>query len=260
MSDITEEMLMAYADGELSQNERRRVEAYLVANPAAAKRVADFVRSGRALARMFDAPMHEPVPARLLAAVLSTPPTAVRPVGAVSIASRLRALFQPMLAGSSSWPAWAGVSCGLLVAGAVGWGLSPAAVPPSAAVNASAELRGVLEHGAMGATQSIGTGSSASAVTPVLTFLSQSGSYCRQYDRSLAAGGRVSGVGCRQTSGEWYIEIEAAAASGSGSGYKVAGRAAAPAVEATVNRLIRGVVLGPQEETQLIGTGWQRGR
>ena len=255
MSDITEEMLMAYADGELSPSERRRVEAYLEANPAAARRVADFVRSGRALARMFDAPMHEPVPERLLATVRSTAPRAGRPANVRSFADRLRDLVQAV---STPWPALAAVSCGLLVAGALGWSLGSTATAPTGTIFASAELRAVLERAPMGVTQKAGTVS----VTPVLTFMSKEGAICRQYDRVPAAGEHVSGVVCRQADGQWRIELEAPAApaGGSSNGYKVAGRVTAPAVEAAVNRLVRGDVLGPDEETKLIGSGWRQVR
>ena len=63
---IPDWMLMAYADGELEPHEREAVAAYVAGNMAAAERMAGFQRSGRALGRLYDRSLREPVPDHLV--------------------------------------------------------------------------------------------------------------------------------------------------------------------------------------------------
>ena len=72
MSDITDELLMAYADGELDSAEQRRVERYLANDPASAQRLEMFTQTGRDLGRLFDQPMREAIPERLLQTVMGS--------------------------------------------------------------------------------------------------------------------------------------------------------------------------------------------
>lgn len=65
MSDITRDMLMAYADGQLSDAEREAVDAHLQSNPEAAAEVALIARQNGAIKALFDPAGAEAVPARL---------------------------------------------------------------------------------------------------------------------------------------------------------------------------------------------------
>ena len=62
-------MLMAYADGELPAEEARELEASLGADPALRQRLEPYMTTGVSLAALFDQPLREPVPERLLATV-----------------------------------------------------------------------------------------------------------------------------------------------------------------------------------------------
>ncbi|HEU4625592.1 MAG TPA: hypothetical protein VFS52_12545 [Steroidobacteraceae bacterium] len=70
---ITEELLMAYADGELAGPEhaadRTRIEAALRADPQIARRIESHRALRRELSASFDRVLDEPVPARLAGAV-----------------------------------------------------------------------------------------------------------------------------------------------------------------------------------------------
>jgi anti-sigma factor RsiW len=68
MHEHGDDRLVAYLDGELETAERRAVEAWLDADPAAAARMAALARSGKLLRLAFDDVMHEPLPDRLIAA------------------------------------------------------------------------------------------------------------------------------------------------------------------------------------------------
>lgn len=67
MSQITQDMLMAYADGQLDGPERDAVAAHLTANPDAAIEISLLQRQNDAIQTLFAPVGAEPVPARLRA-------------------------------------------------------------------------------------------------------------------------------------------------------------------------------------------------
>lgn len=68
---ITREQLMAYADGQLPENERVSVETWLGANPEAAAEVAMTLRQNDAIRTLFAPAGAEPLPAALRAATIA---------------------------------------------------------------------------------------------------------------------------------------------------------------------------------------------
>jgi anti-sigma factor RsiW len=68
MQQCSDERLVAYLDGELEVAQRREVEAWLDADPAARQRMASLAESAHRLRLAFDEAIHEPVPERLIAA------------------------------------------------------------------------------------------------------------------------------------------------------------------------------------------------
>lgn len=65
MTQITRDMLMAYADGQLNEADRVAVDAHLAANPDALAEVALLQRENDAIRTLFGPAGAEPVPARL---------------------------------------------------------------------------------------------------------------------------------------------------------------------------------------------------
>jgi anti-sigma factor RsiW len=76
MQQRSDDRLVAYVDGELEVAQRREVEAWLDADPAARQRLAALAESAHLLRLAFDEAAHEPVPDRLIAAAReeSAPP------------------------------------------------------------------------------------------------------------------------------------------------------------------------------------------
>ncbi|WP_374333869.1 anti-sigma factor [Aestuariivirga sp.] len=112
-NDHTEHMdewaLHAYADGELSPEQRAEVEALMARDPEAARKVADWKRQRELLKTAFDGVLDEPVPARMSA-------TLRRPAGPPRV---------------SPWLAMAAAVLLLLCGGLAGWflkGEQPAAM------------------------------------------------------------------------------------------------------------------------------------
>jgi anti-sigma factor RsiW len=68
MQQHSDERLVAYLDGELDAAQRREVEAWLDADPAARRELAALTESARLLRLALDEAAYEPVPDRLIAA------------------------------------------------------------------------------------------------------------------------------------------------------------------------------------------------
>ena len=68
MQQRSDDRLVAYLDGELEVAERREVEAWLAADPAARQRLTALAESAKLLRLAFDETIREPVPDRLIAA------------------------------------------------------------------------------------------------------------------------------------------------------------------------------------------------
>ena len=82
------EELHAYTDGQLSLEEKRRVEKRLALDPLARKRVASYQTLTEALQRVYDPVVHEPIPAALQRKRLCWP----RSLGAIPAGAALLAL------------------------------------------------------------------------------------------------------------------------------------------------------------------------
>ncbi|HTJ57432.1 MAG TPA: anti-sigma factor [Devosiaceae bacterium] len=81
-SNVTEEMLHAFADGQLDNAHRGAVEAFLAANPDKAAEVALWQRQNAALSTLFGPIAVEPVPARLSPREIAARQAARRPAWA----------------------------------------------------------------------------------------------------------------------------------------------------------------------------------
>lgn len=71
MADLTDETLMAYADGQLDPVRRATVEAAVRQDPQARERLKIFVATGEPLAKFFDPQLKAPVPDHLVSLVLN---------------------------------------------------------------------------------------------------------------------------------------------------------------------------------------------
>jgi anti-sigma factor RsiW len=97
---ITEDILHAYADGQLTAAERASVEAWLALNPERRAEVESWQRQNEALNALFGAVAKEPIPARLGPQLIAArrPPAAV---GWVQLAAA--AVLLVAIGGSIGW-------------------------------------------------------------------------------------------------------------------------------------------------------------
>ncbi len=190
---VSEERLMAFADGELSGAERAEIEAALANDAALRERLAVHRRLRTRLSAAFDGVMDEPAPARLTAAL--SPPSAPE---VVSLAERRRV----------RWAAreWGAIAASTVLGLVVGVGVMNARAPLIAADGGGLVARGALAH----ALDTQLAADEAGTVRIGLSFRARDGRYCRTFD--LTQGG-AAGLACRANEG-WNVAMAVASAGG----------------------------------------------
>lgn len=270
MTEPTDEMLMAYADGQLSSSERSRIEAYLGSNPNGRERLQVFIDTGPVLARALDAATAGPVPGWIVETVKRHRPLPGRVESARpaknrwwSLSTREEASFWPLAAvACASLVVGFGIGRQLFQVGGASTGSLVVAADHQGGLVAAAPLRHVLETARSGAISALEPGSGGLQATPVLSFKSRQAGVCRQYrvtSTATAAGEASEGLACRQPEGQWRIEIHAVAEARqtpSGSMAPAAGPGSSP-VDAVVDRIIDGDPLGADDELRLLDNRWQ---
>ena len=268
MFELNEEMLMAFADGELDPQVMAQVRAALADDPAARERVRLYRRTTQLLRQAYDAPMHEPVPKPLLDAVnprtnatgsgevveLATPKTPAR-------GWSVRRMALPLAA-----------SLALVIGTAVGYRLQPAPVDTFAGgdgftgrIALESPLHRLLETKISGEPLewAADEGSRVRALAQ-LTFKSADGQYCRQYRVSVAGpsrAGATAGIACRSSESGWrneiVVNVPADAGAPPGDSYVAAGGRGVEALDRFIEPIMADPALGADEETRAIDLGWR---
>lgn len=258
MSDVSDEMLMAYADGVLDATARALVDERLIDDAELARRLELFERtSSRSLAPAFDPLMRAPVPDRLLRAAGG------EPAGLLLRAKQQRGFFAEMF--------------GRLFEGIRA--VLPQGMPPLGAALALAGTVLVVAYGARTLTiqvpepdsfrivlETVQSGTSVRfkardgerVIVPVLSFQRQDGRYCRSYEVTRADQTRLSGVACRDDGGNWQIDFEADAGHAPAPGRHVtAGASGAAGLDDRIMETIKGDAFDRAQEDQLLRKGWK---
>jgi hypothetical protein len=232
---VTDEMLMALADGEIDRETAAALMRQMDADPELKQRFATF-RDTRTLAKAaFAGALEEPVPPRLVRAA-GDPPAEPRkrdwtrfwfPLGAAVAASV------------------AGLIVGLAI---------PARVSPPSPHAIGAEIAEVLDNSQSGETRPLGGGG---RVLVTGTYLTPEGA-CRSFEVTPGAAGNVwHDVACRRTgSAGWELEMAIAGHPGSDAFVPASDRIAASIADA-LDALGAGEALDPAAELRLREHGWQ---
>lgn len=230
---VTDEMLMAFVDGEADEATAAMIERTLAADAGLAARAERF-RASRALMRdAFGDARREPVPEALVEAVLR----ADREDAVVAFPPRRRLSFVLPLAASLALVfGVAGYLAGL-AGSRTGDPLGRAVLAEALAASGSGESRPVTVGG-------------QEAVLRTLAAYRIEGGLCRSFDLS---GPRISlsGVGCDRGGG-WTLDLTVARAGGDGL-YAPASEAALHSVDAYLDALEASAPLSPEEEAALAG-------
>ncbi len=227
---VTDEMLMAFVDGELDADAADDVRRAMAADPSLERR-ADSFRTSRELAReAFGKVIAETVPERLVTSVMA------RGSGEGASASR-PGKFRTAV------PIAAAVA---LAAGLGGYLLGQIGTPGDTQILGGPVLAQAVGDTLSGEQRSIRVDGQEVSVSVLATYAVEGG-LCRTFEATPAVSDAVRGVGCRF--GEtWHIEV--AVAMPDTTGFAPAGAGGVASLDAYLDALGAEGPLGPDEEAR----------
>jgi hypothetical protein len=252
---ISDETLMAYADGELDAAARAAVESAMREDPQIEKRVAAHRTLRRKVQAAYSTELSEGIPERLLTAARGATATqgskVVNLQDARAAMERHKSHARPLptpwrTAGTIAASVIAGVGLGFFM-----WGRTESPLMRSAggALVARGQLAEALSN------QLAADQSRSSAVQIGISFRAKSGDYCRTF--ALSGAVSPSGLACRHGE-EWQVQ---ALTQGPGavvdSDYRTAGSAMSAAILKSVEGQIAGEPLDQAGERAARQRGWR---
>lgn len=252
----TQDELMAYVDGELAQEGRARIEAFVAENSEARAFVEKQAALRRALDNAFGPVAREPVPAAMME-LLST--SAAKPqFHAVRTQPSILAGWMERLKQRAMWtwlaPA-AGVAAGVAIAAMLGFFSrgDDLIMTNGAAVAAAPRLDRAL-------TQQLAADENSALQSGVrigVSFEASDGRLCRTFDGIDADRGGVAGVACRD-GGQWQVTaIAKSDVAGDADLYRPAGSAMPPLVREAVGDMIKGDPFDANAEQAARARDWR---
>ncbi|MGZ3275307.1 MAG: anti-sigma factor family protein [Caulobacteraceae bacterium] len=239
---ITDQLLMAYVDGELAPDLAALILSRLETEPDLLARLEQHQQLRQQLSALYSPVMSEPLPPGLTELLTkeragSATPWRI-PVQASNLVGRL----------GGGWPILAAAAACLL-----GVGLSEMrhagdtiARSGDGRMLAAGALARSLEHG-------LAADAPASGAKIMASFQDRAGRYCRVFQGS----GRQDGVACKE-GGRWQvIAMAASTAAPPAEGYRQASSALAPSVAAAVDDLQGAGALTPEQERLARTQQWQ---
>lgn len=245
---ITDEQLMAYADGELDAAAAAGVEAAIAADPALAEAVARHRALRRRLREAFAPALDEPVPEHLMARVRAPAAAPVAASGAAPAAEVVP------LRPRRRWalPEWAGMAAAL----ALGVALSQAFLAPAPADLRTVAGGALRADGALAQAldrQLAAESTPADRIAIGLSFRDGSGAYCRSF--VLRDRRPLAGLACRADDG-WHVPITSEAEADTGE-LRQAAASLPPAVLLAVETRLAGDTLDAEAERRARDAGWR---
>jgi len=238
---LTDETLSAFLDAELPEAEMERVRQRLCEDETLSDRLAELAGVDQLLAVTYSSIDERPLPEAVTAMLVEESP----PQPAQVIPFPLWRRAQEQLQRHAGIAAAVTLAIGL----GAGW-LLPG--QPQGTDNAWQAVAASLERAPSGKTLELADGRQ---LTPRLTFVSQQGDYCRQYQVVSGAQGSEN-IACRSGDGGWQltasVQLEAVQEPGT---YRTAsgGSLLDSALDAMVARDI-----DPQDEAKIIADEWNK--
>ena len=248
---FSDEVLMAYADGELDASTRAAVEAAMASDPEMARRISQHKALRNRVSSALNKVLDEPVPARLLAAARNEHPSGRPSTREGNVMPLRRRQAQRW-----TWPQWTAIAASLIIgviAGRVA--LMRPGIPGPIAMRGGRVIAGGVLADAL-SDQLVAAQSTADPVRIGVSFRSKAGEYCRTF--ALARPAPLAGLACR-TGDDWRVRVLARTESARGGSdtYRQAASPMPPAVVAAVGNLIAGEPLDAQAEATARGQHWQ---
>jgi hypothetical protein len=241
----TDEMLMAYADGELDADTRAAIEAAAETDPQVAEAIARHREIRTRVKQAFDPVLREPIPGRLQDAVKAG--GRVRDLAEIAPLKARRVQAAP---GRWSWPVLGAMAATLVLGAFIGLMLR---TTPSALFETHNDR--LVAAGELDRTLSVqlaGEVRPAGDIRPGLSFRTVDGEYCRTF----SVGGSA-GLACREAH-QWRIDLleKLPAAEVGIDRYRMAGAGLPRAIQDAVGARIDGEPLDAAEEAAARERGW----
>jgi hypothetical protein len=227
---ISDEMLIAYLDGELDEAGMAAVDAAMGDDPGLVDRMEAHAALADRVRAAYAPVVDEPVPAALTALVQ---PAATNNV--VSLAERRKPMPNY---------AWWGAIAATLVVAVMMFGRELA---PGGPIGPGMMARGDLAR----ALTVQASNDSKGEVAIGLTFKDQTGRYCRTF-----AADQMSGLACREGQA-WKVEVAARRPAGDNTEFRQAATETPLPVLTKVDELIAGEALDAEQEKKALAAGWR---
>jgi anti-sigma-K factor RskA len=259
MTRLTDEMLMAYADGALAEAERAEIAAALENDAEAQAIVAEFRRTADLSRAAFADVLTEPVPDRLVNTVLGTPTLTTNIVDLARGRKPRSTMWRTALPLAASVLLVIGVATVLLLRPQPAGPLMVLGPVPSAA-----PLADVLETKASGVAVTLAsrTAEGLDRLMVVATFRDRKARICREIealDPNMQP--QIAGVACRDpANGTWIVEGSARIASTAPAGgrdFTPSGADEKDALDGLLAVLGATRALPADEEQGLLARGWK---
>lgn len=254
MVHVPDEIIMGYADGRVSAEEKAWLESLLAVDPALRDRLQPFLATAPGQLTAFDAVLAAPIPDRLLDTIRGTTSKVKKPVARQGLMDR----FFP--GGFSLLPA-AGYAATLLIG--VGVGASLLATPPADDTLVRADRDGFVAAGRLQvALDTIPSNTreldKEGDIRPLLSVRDSDGRICRQYE-IVGRNKGPQGLACRENDGDWRIRVLTGGADQSAT-TRNASQGESDALDGVVGSVVKALPgrseLTPVEEEFLIEKGW----
>jgi hypothetical protein len=248
---FSDDVLMAYADGELDLRTRAQVEDAMAADPQIASRVAAHQALRKTLQSGFDQVLDEPVPDRLIEAARAN--SRVRSETRVVVPLRPR---RPRSALPNwAWPQWGAIAASFVL-GALVWHFGTEGYSSGPVIERDGQL---LAAGALHKALSNQLASAQPAQGPVqigVSFRSKGGNYCRTFQ--MRENTHLAGLACRDQD-KWRLEAlaQSEASPGAQPEFRPAASALPPSIAQAVDQAIEGDPLDAEAEARARMNQWR---
>ncbi len=270
---ITDEEIMAYADGVLAPERRAIIRQALATDPALMQTLESFLVTRGPLIRPFDEVLATPLPDAMLATLQ---PPAAKPSPAGRLAAFLRAATGMHMFARYRMPMLAVAALCLVLLGAWlgSYALQYLGPPPhwhefarmgERGFIALPPLQSALESTPSGAAVRL---SERLSIRPVATLRTQQDIWCREFDLLYSSGQRGRSLACRSGDGTWLVPVTTVP---QGSSYVVVGGSqpnapsgkspsddSASIIDGARQRMSSDPVVGPEKEKSLIEGRWRQ--
>lgn len=252
---ITDEKLSAYIDGELALNEIEAIDKALNSDAALAARLAEMKRPDRLIAAAYGEIDKDPMPDRVMDLLRAAPGHAKSDNGKKII----RFPFQQFVSLPQQWATPIAAAVALAIGVGVGVQFISDNSPEqrenillAGVIDAASPVHQALDSVPSSEAYSLNGGS----ITPVLTFKSREGDFCREFSvTSDAVTNRA--VACR-VNDQWVVQFAMVSDRNMDPGsFSTASAAASPAFDGFVDELMGDEPLASDDEAAIIKRQWR---